>query len=247
MPRSADAAVGEIDEEVDRDLDPFRDAVRLPCSIPGVSELTAQLIVSEIGIDMSRFPTAGHLISRAGLCPRNDESAGKRRSNRLPAQGRTQAENHTCPMCLGRNPQKGELSECPVPTPAPPPRAQEGNLYRRRLHPHRCLPHAARRNFLPRPRAGSLPAGFAEGLGTTSGQSDRQAWLRLHNHRSSPRGSSFCSSLARVVSEHSHARWPRSSGHRLSRSGGLAPNLRSPGCTAAAEVSHHSSEVRRAA
>jgi transposase len=78
-----DAAVGEIDEEVDRDLDPFRDAVRLLCSIPGVSELTAQVIVSEIGIDMSRFPTAGHLISWAGLCPRNDESAGKRRSNRL--------------------------------------------------------------------------------------------------------------------------------------------------------------------
>jgi transposase len=78
-----DAAIGEIDEEVDRDLDPFRDAVRLLCSIPGVSELTAQVIVSEIGIDMSRFPTAGHLISWAGLCPRNDESAGKRRSNRL--------------------------------------------------------------------------------------------------------------------------------------------------------------------
>ena len=41
------------------------------------------MIVSEIGTDMTRFPTAGHLISWAGLCPRNDESAGKRRSNRL--------------------------------------------------------------------------------------------------------------------------------------------------------------------
>ena len=41
------------------------------------------MIVSEIGTDMGRFPTAGHLISWAGLCPRNDESAGKRRSNRL--------------------------------------------------------------------------------------------------------------------------------------------------------------------
>jgi transposase len=77
------AAIAEIDQEVDRDLDPFRDAVRLLRSIPGVSDLTAQVIVSEIGTDMSRFPTAGHLISWAGLCPRNDESAGKRRSNRL--------------------------------------------------------------------------------------------------------------------------------------------------------------------
>src|SRR3954447_7502717 len=77
------AALAEIDAEVDRDLDPFRQAVRLLRTIPGVSDLTAQVIVSEIGIDMGRFPSAGHLISWAGLCPRNDESAGKRRSNRL--------------------------------------------------------------------------------------------------------------------------------------------------------------------
>jgi transposase len=77
------AAVAEIDDEVDQDLAPFRDAVRLLRSIPGVSDLTAQVIVSEIGIDMTRFPTAGHLISWAGLCPRNDESAGKRRSNKM--------------------------------------------------------------------------------------------------------------------------------------------------------------------
>ena len=76
-------AITEIDAEVERDLDPFRQAVRLLRSIPGVSDLTAQVIVSEIGTDMSRFPTAGHLISWAGLCPRNDESAGKRRSTRL--------------------------------------------------------------------------------------------------------------------------------------------------------------------
>ncbi len=77
------AAIAEIDAEVDRDLDPFRQAVRLLRTIPGVSDLTAQVIVSEIGTDMARFPTAGHLISWAGLCPRNDESAGKRRSTRL--------------------------------------------------------------------------------------------------------------------------------------------------------------------
>ena len=78
-----DTAIAEIDAEVNRDLDPFRQAVRQLQTIPGVSDLTAQVIVSEIGIDMSRFPTAGHLISWAGLCPRNDESAGKRRSTRL--------------------------------------------------------------------------------------------------------------------------------------------------------------------
>jgi transposase len=78
-----DVAIAAIDAELDRDLDPFRQAVRQLRTIPGVSDLTAQVIVSEIGTDMTRFLTAGHLISWAGLCPRNDESAGKRRSTRL--------------------------------------------------------------------------------------------------------------------------------------------------------------------
>jgi transposase len=78
-----EAAVAEIDREVEADLEPFRAAVRLLSSIPGVSTLSAEVIVAEIGTDMGRFPTAGHLLSWAGLCPRSDESAGKRRSTRL--------------------------------------------------------------------------------------------------------------------------------------------------------------------
>jgi transposase len=78
-----EAAVAEIDREVEADLEPFQAAVRLLSSIPGVSTLSAEVIVAEIGTDMGRFPTAGHLLSWAGLCPRNDESAGKRRSTRL--------------------------------------------------------------------------------------------------------------------------------------------------------------------
>jgi transposase len=77
------AALAEIDVEVERDLDPFRDAVRLLRTIPGVGDLAARVIVAEIGTDMGRFPSAGHLVSWAGLCPRNDESASKRRSTRL--------------------------------------------------------------------------------------------------------------------------------------------------------------------
>jgi transposase len=76
-------ALEEVDAEVERGLDPFRDAVRLLRSIPGVGDLAARAIVAEIGTDMGRFPTAGHLVSWAGLCPRSDESAGKRRSTRL--------------------------------------------------------------------------------------------------------------------------------------------------------------------
>ncbi len=76
-------AIDDIDREVSERLDPFRDAARRLTQVPGISDVVAAAIVSEIGTDMSRFPTAGHLISWAGLCPRNDESAGKRRSTRL--------------------------------------------------------------------------------------------------------------------------------------------------------------------
>lgn len=52
-------------------------------TIPGVGSTAAQTIIAEVGDDMTRFPSAGHLRSWAGLCPRMDESAGKRRSTRL--------------------------------------------------------------------------------------------------------------------------------------------------------------------
>ena len=78
-----DGAIAAIDQEVDADVEPFRAAIQLLTSIPGVSDLSARIILAEIGCDMRRFATAGHLISWAGLCPRNDESAGKRRSTRM--------------------------------------------------------------------------------------------------------------------------------------------------------------------
>jgi transposase len=78
-----DTAIATIDQQVQAGIAPFRFAVEHVMSIPGVSDIGAQVIVSEIGTDMSRFPSESHLISWAGMCPRNDESASKRRSNRV--------------------------------------------------------------------------------------------------------------------------------------------------------------------
>jgi transposase len=78
-----EAAIAQLDAEVGNSLAPFRAAAARLTTIPGVSAVAAAVMVSEIGIDMTRFPTVGHLISWAGLCPKNDESAGKRRSTRL--------------------------------------------------------------------------------------------------------------------------------------------------------------------
>jgi transposase len=78
-----DRAIAEVDKEVEANLTPFRKLIPVLTSIPGIGELAARILLAEIGADMSRFPTAGHLISWAGLCPGNDESAGKRRSTRM--------------------------------------------------------------------------------------------------------------------------------------------------------------------
>jgi len=78
-----DAAIAKIDREVEAAIAPFRTAVEQVSSVPGVKNLAALQIISEIGTDMSRFPSDANLVSWACICPRSDESAGKRRSTRI--------------------------------------------------------------------------------------------------------------------------------------------------------------------
>ena len=66
-----------LSARIDRLVQPYRRHVELLASVPGVSEHTAQVILAEIGSDIARFPSAGHLASWAGVCPGNNESAGK--------------------------------------------------------------------------------------------------------------------------------------------------------------------------
>lgn len=84
-----DATIAAIDRKVDAVIDGmakpavFRALILLLCTIPGVGKLAAITILAEIGPDMSRFRTAGHLVAWSGLCPGQNESAGKRKSSRL--------------------------------------------------------------------------------------------------------------------------------------------------------------------
>lgn len=76
-------SIEDISGEIGRAMDPFARQIELLDSIPGVDRKAAQIILAEIGVDMSGvFPSAGHLASWAGMCPGNDESGGKRRSGR---------------------------------------------------------------------------------------------------------------------------------------------------------------------
>ncbi len=78
-----DAAVRKLEGHVGETLAPFRAAAARLTTMPGVSDTVARVLIAEIGVDMTRFPSPGHLVSWAGLCPRLDESAGKRRSTRI--------------------------------------------------------------------------------------------------------------------------------------------------------------------
>jgi transposase len=78
--RALGTRIRRIEEEIDRCIAPFEEAVRLWQSIPGMDRVTACNLVAELGVNMAQFPSAQHLASWAGLCPGNNESAGKRRS-----------------------------------------------------------------------------------------------------------------------------------------------------------------------
>ncbi len=91
-----DETIQRFNEQIAEYCRPFEEAVTLLDTIPGVGREVAEVIVSEIGTDMSRFPTANHLASWAGVAPGNHESAGKRYS------GKTTKGNHALAAALNQ-------------------------------------------------------------------------------------------------------------------------------------------------
>jgi len=79
---SFDETIARFDAQIQAICGPFEEAVGLLDTIPGVARHTAEMLVAEIGTDMTRFPNADHLASWAGVAPGNHESAGKRTSGK---------------------------------------------------------------------------------------------------------------------------------------------------------------------
>ncbi len=77
-----DSAVHLLEVRIEETLRPSEEAIRRLSTIPGVDRVTAENILAEIGTDMSRFRTAAHIASWAGMCPGNYESAGKQKGGK---------------------------------------------------------------------------------------------------------------------------------------------------------------------
>lgn len=81
------ADIAEIDERIDAELVPFADAAMRLDEIPGIGHIAAAVIIAEIGVDMTRFPTAAHLCSWARFAPGVKESAGRKKGNAATGHG----------------------------------------------------------------------------------------------------------------------------------------------------------------
>jgi transposase len=77
-----DEAIARLDGKIAELTRPFEGALQMLDQVPGVNRRIAEIIIAEIGVDMTAFPSDGHLASWAGMCPGNNESGGKRRSGK---------------------------------------------------------------------------------------------------------------------------------------------------------------------
>ena len=78
--RFLEEEIQKIDEKIKQHLEPLKEDYERLQTIPGVGKTAAASIIAEIGTDMSQFPSSAHLSSWAGICPGNNESAGKKKA-----------------------------------------------------------------------------------------------------------------------------------------------------------------------
>jgi len=215
-----DAAIGQIDQEVDAHVEPFRTAIQILSSIPGISDLSAEVIVSEIGIDMNRFPTEGQfdLVGR----PVSQERRKRRQASIHPhAQGRPLAENYPHPMRLGRSKDQGQLPSGPVPAFAIPTRSEEGDRRRRCIGSHRCVPHAEERHSVRGPRRRPFRPPCERQANPSPRQPHPEPWLCRPDH--ADRGGNMMSVRQALTSEPAQPLDSYAAGRRQDR--GQSPSI----------------------
>ena len=134
------AQIAALDARIEETIGPFsRQAARL-ADLPGVDTVAAAELIAEIGVDMTRFPTAAHLVSWAKFCPQTHQSAGKS-TQQGPRQRQPLAGRHSRPDRVRRLTHR-HLPGRPLPAPSQAPRQAEGHRRPRQLGTHRRLPPA---------------------------------------------------------------------------------------------------------
>jgi transposase len=144
-----DETIEQLSEAIEEQLRPFERKRELLCTIPGVAERTADVILAEFGPDMDRFPSHRHAASWAAICPGHDESAGKRHSGKTRKGDRwlRTALIEAAQSAAGRT--KGTYLHSQYLRVKRRPRTQEGDRRRRPLDPRGRLLHPPRRSSLP--------------------------------------------------------------------------------------------------
>jgi transposase len=135
-----EALIDQLDEQIDAKLVPFADDLRRVQTITGIGETTAQVIIAEIGVDMTAFPTAGHLASWCGVCPGNNQSG--QTTLRAHQPGQPMAHRRTHPSGMGSIPIAEHVARRALLASRPTHRQKEGDHRYRPRDRHRALAHA---------------------------------------------------------------------------------------------------------
>jgi transposase len=148
-----DASIAQVSAEIAERVRPEEEAIARLDTIPGIGPAVAETLLAEIGVDLTRFPTAKHLASWAGLCPGNHESAGCPLGD-APRwghpEGKSLAASESGSGGARRGPHQGHLSSGAVPTLGSPSWPGEGRGRRRPLDLGHRLPRVDRGNGLLR-------------------------------------------------------------------------------------------------
>ena len=201
--RQVEAAIARIDEAAACGRPSFHCLAGLLCTIPGIANLAATSILSEIGSEMSRFATDGHLVSWVGLCPGQNESAGKRKSSRL-RKGAPWLKTLLVQCAWAAVKKKDSYYKAQFNRLKSRRRPQESDLRGGRLDAHGDLSHPEkwRRTSGSRGRLFRSPPGRTESQALS--RSTRQAWLQS---RTTPiSGGRLMAGQIKVVSARLHGR-----------------------------------------
>ena len=147
-----DADIADLDTQIEAQLSPFAGRWPALVEIPGVKATTAAVIIAEIGVDMTRFPTAAHLAGWAKFAPGIKESAGRKKGTGATGHGNRYLARALGEAAVQRRSDR-HLPRRALPAHRPPTRQEEGHRRGRTLHPgHHLAPALRTRDPLPRPR-----------------------------------------------------------------------------------------------